>query len=507
MTTIKEKATKLIELLSNNPTDLAPEKPVSGVVSLMDFIREKPRLFEVVPGTDGEENRYFYKWKAVQYPKPTDIYYLENPSAKRRYQELSLREAYRFYLDGRFKLFDPTSVEVRDLSFIPENQVKFLDAMIGNLRTGTRLNRDKVEDIAATQYGIPDKYEVKELCELAVVIYSRTIGSGALSVLSKYEKIVEAYQNQVNLSHRTSESIMLQQYSTPCPISFMAGVFCGLQESWKPEPKVDTARKEKSGGSGYKMFKGLGGNMSRYEVKLDNGYSYTSYRASDRASAIDEAIRHYKQTHPEPRYFEPSAGNGLLTIAGNPENFVVNEISELRSRDLRYQGFKEVMNVDAEYPFPENMHGYFDAVITNPPFGKTEVNTVLDNYHIGTLEHVMAINALKCMKDSGRAAVIVGGISEYGTDGIIKKGKNRLFYAYLYHYYNVIDIINIDGGKLYAKQGTSFDVRLILIAGRSEQKRFPLTMAQIGNLPATERNSPYMVSSWSEFYQRISQSI
>lgn len=487
-----------------------PEPPAAvteGVVSLMDFLRQKPRLIQIVPGKDGEEYRYFYNWKSVQYPRPTDIYFLENPSSKNRYHELSVREAYRFYLDGRFKLAEPGSVEMRDLSFIPDNQIKFLEAMIGNLKTGTRLNRDKVENIAQEQYSISDKYNVKELCELAVVIYCRSIGASALSILHKYEKIVEAYQAQVNLSHRTSESIMLQQYSTPCPISFMAGVFCDLQESWNGLPGVKSARKEKSGGGSYKAFKGLGGDMTRYEVEFDNGTSYTSYRATDRASAIDEAMMHYKKTHPAPKYFEPSAGNGLLTIAGNPKNFVVNEISELRTRDLLYQGFSEVMNVDAEYPFPESMHRTFDAIVTNPPFGRAEVKTVLDGYHIGTLEHVMAINALNCMKDHGRAAVIVGGVSEYGEDGIIKKGKNRLFYAYLYHFYNVIDIINIDGGKLYAKQGTSFDVRLILIAGRAENKKFPFTMAQIGDLPATERNSPKMVSSWSDFYERISHSI
>jgi hypothetical protein len=500
MNEITDKAQTLIELLQEK------EVPVNGVVSLMDFIREKPRLFEVLKGNDGEQNRFFYTWKQVRYPKPSDIYYLENPSSKRRYEELSLREAYRRYLDGTLKLVDPNSVEIRDLNYLPENDIEFLDLMIKNLETGTRLNRDKVEDIAAESYGIGDKYTVKELCELAVVIYCRTIGSGNLSPLVKYEKVVEAYQNQVNLSHRTSESIMLQQYSTPCPISFMAGVFCGFQKSWDEVPGIKSARKESGGMSGYKAFKGIVKNTSRYEIIFDNDETYTSYKL-DRQLAIDEAISHYKSTHPELKYFEPSAGNGLLTIAGKPSNFVVNEISELRMRNLRYQGFNEVLNQDAEYPFPENMQRAFDAVITNPPFGRTEVKRVLDGYTIGTLEHVMAIYGLNCMKDNGRAAVIIGGVSEYGVDGIINKGKNRLFYAYLYHYYNIVDIINIDGSKLYAKQGTSFDVRLILIAGRSESRRFPLTMAQIGNLPATEQNSPVLVSSWAEFYERISKSL
>jgi predicted RNA methylase len=35
----------------------------------------------------------------------------------------------------------------------------------------------------------------------------------------------------VNLSHRTSQSILLQQYSTPAPIAFLAGIFCNVDQN------------------------------------------------------------------------------------------------------------------------------------------------------------------------------------------------------------------------------------------------------------------------------------
>ena len=44
----------------------------------------------------------------------------------------------------------------------------------------------------------------------------------------------------------------------------------------------------------------------------------------------------------------------------------------------------------------------------------------------------------------------------------------RPFFNWLYHHYQVLDMINIDSRKLYAKQGTAFPLRLILIAGRKE---------------------------------------
>jgi hypothetical protein len=86
-------------------------------------------------------------------------------------------------------------------------------------------------------------------------------------------------------------------------------------------------------------------------------------------------------------------------------------------------------------------------------------------FPIKTLDHVMAIRALDCMKDDGRAAIIIGGHTEWDSEGRIRAGKNRIFFSYLYRHYHVADVINIDG-DLYSRQGTSFNVRLILINGR-----------------------------------------
>ena len=72
------------------------------------------------------------------------------------------------------------------------------------------------------------------------------------------------------------------------------------------------------------------------------------------------------------------------------------------------------------------------------------------------------------MRNSGHAAIIIGGHTEWDEYGRIKSGKNRIFLSYLYSHYNVIDVINING-ELYRKQGTTYPIRLILIAGRKSE--------------------------------------
>jgi hypothetical protein len=172
------------------------------------------------------------------------------------------------------------------------------------LEAGTQYTKPSIEKLAAG-FGINDKTEVKELTELAIVKRARKLAHSPGTVKERYDNIVELYNTQVNLSHRTSQSILLQQYSTPAPISYLAGVFCGID-----------------------------------------------------------------QPRPDSLFFEPCAGNGLLTIAGKPEHFVVNEIGDFRNRNLRMQGYLKVTKEDAsDNILFRKYYQKFDAVLTNPPFG------------------------------------------------------------------------------------------------------------------------------------------
>jgi hypothetical protein len=296
-------------------------------------------------------------------------------------------------------------------------------------------NKTSIEKLAAS-YGITDKTQIKELTELAIVNRARSIAHNEGGLKERFDKIVELYHNQVNLSHRTSQSILLQQYSTPAPIGFMAGIFCELDK-----------------------------------LEEKNGYG-----------------------------FEPSAGNGLLTIAGNPERIYVNEIDRLRNSNLKSQDFCKVWSRDASKPFFD-LQKEFAAVITNPPFGRLDYDhpVMFDTYKIQTLEHLMALRALETMADDGKAAFIIGGHTKWDSKGRIEAGRNRIFFNYLYSRYNVIDVLQIDGGKLYSRQGTSFDTRLVLIDGRKDKPA--------GVAPVYVAYKDDVIKTFDELFDRVMEAV
>lgn len=311
-------------------------------------------------------------------------------------------------------------------------QKEYVSRMQNELGAKKKHTKRTVEKLAAS-YGITDKNLVKELTEFAIVNIARSLAHGPGGVRERYERIVELYKTQVNLSHRTSQSILLQQYSTPAPIGFLMGIFCGI-DTWKPYNKLA---------------------------------------------------------------FEPSAGNGLLTIAGNPKNFIVNEIEQVRNDNLREQGYLEVSQIDTSAPISTignpRTQG-FDAVITNPPFGRLDKVINIEGYKIDDLDHIMAIRALDCMKDSGKAAIIIGSNTHWDKLGRIQAGKNRIFFNYLYSHYNVMDVLQLDGSSLYSRQGTTFDVRLILIDGRKDK---PEGVAPL------KRAEDVQLTSFDQLYERV----
>ena len=190
---------------------------------------------------------------------------------------------------------------------------------------------------------------------------------------------------------------------------------------------------------------------------------------------------------------EPSAGNGMLTIGLPKDKVHVNDIDDTRLLNLNRQGFGKVTSQDGTQPF--NIKPV-DIVITNPPFGSATTRDY-DGYKISSLEGQMAINALESMKGDGRAAIIIGGNTEYAKNGSLKP-KDKAFLGYLYSHYNVEDVINVDG-SLYAKQGTSYPTRMILINGRRlNENAFP---------PVKDKARAETVKDYDELYKRIEDDI
>ena len=193
---------------------------------------------------------------------------------------------------------------------------------------------------------------------------------------------------------------------------------------------------------------------------------------------------------------EPSAGNGALTITFPSSIVHVNDIDERRLANLRTLGYGEVTNQDALIPFG----GSVDVVMTNPPFGSTTTKE-LDNgqFKINSLEGLMAINALESMKDDGRAAIVIGGNTSYRENGAMQNKDMRLF-SYLYTHYNVVDVINLDG-EMYKRNGTKYDVRIILINGRKPDA------SKIVAPPVKSKARAEQIKSFEELYNRIQDDI
>lgn len=307
-----------------------------------------------------------------------------------------------------------------------DHENDFVNEIRDNLKERTKLSRPQTEKLAK-QYSILDKTKIKELTELAIVLETREIAHAKGGELSKFHEIESLYEIQTNLSFRTSMSVLLQQYSTPAPIGYLMGLFCGVDD-------------------------------------------------------------------PNVTLFEPSAGNGLLTITAKPEQVIVNEIDPIRNANLQKQGYKDVLKIDASKPF-KGLEKKFDAVITNPPFGRLENGRTFDGFKIKELDHLMALNALETMKDNGKSAIIIGGHTTWDDKGRVQKGKNRIFFNYLYSHYHVIDVIPISGRDLYSRQGTSFNTRLILINGRK--------LKPSGVAPPKDERLARIANYYSQLFFRI----
>jgi len=361
-------------------------------------------------------------------PSPPDLKLTRELIDAAAFQKIRVLDHYIIAKDSYYSFAENKISGLHGVQSLQSREQQFVAKVENDLKVKVSHNKKSIEKLAAT-FGITDKTEVKELTELAIVKRARKLAHSEGTIRERFDTIVELYNSQINLSHRTSQSILLQQYSTPAPIAYLAGVFCSIDK-----PKQSSL------------------------------------------------------------FFEPSAGNGLLTIAGSPANFVVNEIDIVRNRNLQTQGYLEVTKQDATKPF--HLIGQkFDAVLTNPPFGVMETKEMYETFGIKPLEHVMALRALDCMKDTGKAAIIIGGHTRWDDKGRIQAGKNRIFFNYLYSRYNVADVINIDGHKLYSRQGTSFDVRLILIDGRKQSPS--------GAAPVYNRNSDVVVKTFDELFERV----
>ncbi len=190
--------------------------------------------------------------------------------------------------------------------------------------------------------------------------------------------------------------------------------------------------------------------------------------------------------------WEPTAGNGMLTIGASLKNVKANELNNDRIVNLKALGLKPTQG-DALTAIKDGIikAKSADAVVTNPPFGGLKEKADKDGYKITKIDHLIAAEALEAMKDDGRATLIIGANKVAKT----MAETDRIFFNWLYSHYNVSDNFEIDG-KLYNRQGAGWPIRVITIAGRSASNKLSPAASSIDR-----------VGNWDELFTRYEESI
>ena len=165
---------------------------------------------------------------------------------------------------------------------------------------------------------------------------------------------------------------------------------------------------------------------------------------------------------------DPTGGNGMLVVTANPKNVTTIEIDPHRVNNLELMQMGDVIEGDALVKIKDIQDQKVDVVLTNPPFGSlpspVDVKSWTgQNYKIGALDQLIAAESLRTMANDGRAVLILGSHIKPNTI----TSTDRVFLNWLYGNYNVADHFEI-AGNLYRKQGASFPLRVLVIAGRSQ---------------------------------------
>lgn len=270
--------------------------------------------------------------------------------------------------------------------------------------------------------------EAQEDLEAAIARYARDVAKRNMSDQATFSHLLGLYQQQPNLNVRTSSSIENQAYSTPAPLAYLAARLADI----------------------------------------------------DRSTTV----------------YEPTAGNGMLLMTADPKKATANELNDQRYNNLRALGF-DAMQGDAMQVIesgalaPKSQ----DAIITNPPFGSIKdsagnpTKISVDGYKIGQIDHLIAAEALKAMKDKGKATLILGANKVPG--GV--STDDRIFFNWLYSHYNVTGHFEL-AGDLYNRQGAGWPVRVITINGRSSSANI-----------SPKQGVTQRVNTWEEVYEQYEQ--
>ncbi|MDB6011083.1 MAG: hypothetical protein JWL65_3333, partial [Gammaproteobacteria bacterium] len=250
----------------------------------------------------------------------------------------------------------------------------------------------------------PETYRLQEACESAANrVFARRAQSPDESAI---QVATTLYYGLPTPRVRTAESVALQQYSTPLPMSVVAQRLLVGHDDLRDKTVLEPA-----GGHGA-LLNLLPAGMKLCAMELDR--------------------------------------KRLAVLAENPR--VRAELGDATEAPLR-----------AVFGEPSG----FDYVIANPPFGGMAAPQAFDRLPaVRRIDHYIALRALQARKDSGRAVLILGADSAR-SDGTVE-GSAKAFLNYLYDHYEVAGCVELDG-RLYGRLGAAYNVRLIVVGDKRPQ--------------------------------------
>lgn len=330
---------------------------------------------------------------------------------------VSLLPVGRYYKDKDGRIISQFSEEGRkqlphQFLFVDELKSNLLPCAMGFVREMMEKRQVKrwqdVENFSKVIFNTktPNNNQLFELQEAIETAYAQYFNEHAQGIGDNaFQLAKRIYLHSPTFKVRTSKSISLQQYSTPIPLSLIA----------------------------QRLLLGTD--------KLPDGVTI----------------------------LEPTAGNGSLVNA-IPENVRICavEIDPFRAKNLASGNSRiEVASYDstsAAFQSIFDVKDGFDYTIANPPFGAMKEDVRFDKLaRVTKIDHLITLRTLAARKDQGRSVFILGADSNK-SNGEIRGGSTFLM-NYLHDHYELLGEVELDG-RLYAKQGSNYNVRLIVVGNR-----------------------------------------
>lgn len=169
---------------------------------------------------------------------------------------------------------------------------------------------------------------------------------------------------------------------------------------------------------------------------------------------------------PESHVLEPTIGNASLVFALNCRitgyDLDADRIASVNRMNMSIE-VQQKDFLDVPLPTEDNL---FDAVISNPPFGRLQTPIDIEGIHVTRLDHLVLMKSLQMRRKDGAAVFIIGGDFKSVHDdepGKLEDSSQNLFNWLVDHY--DVSAFEIDS-ELYAKQGIDFSVRIVVVGHR-----------------------------------------